>query len=66
MSSSLDRTLMLWERATGKHLATMFGHLEGVWCVKFDTLHIVSGSQDGRIIVRARTGAKACAAWRGP
>jgi len=58
MSSSLDRTLMLWERATGKHLVTMFGHLEGVWCVKFDALHIVSGSQDGRIIVWPRTSAK--------
>ena len=52
VSSSLDRSLMVWDVGTGRHITTLFGHLEGVWCVKFDALHIVSGSQDGRIIVR--------------
>ena len=52
VSGSLDRSLIVWDVASGKHVATLFGHMEGVWCVKFNTLHIVSGSQDGRIIVR--------------
>ena len=51
---------MVWDLATGKHVATLFGHIDGVWCLKFDTLHVVSGSQDGRVIVRA-----AIVGWRG-
>jgi F-box and WD-40 domain protein MET30 len=56
VSGSLDRTLKVWDVRTGRHVATLFGHLDGVWCLRFDTLHIVSGSQDGRILVRRMDG----------
>ncbi|KXS17742.1 WD40 repeat-like protein [Gonapodya prolifera JEL478] len=49
LSCSLDNTIKIWDPFTGKCLNTMFGHMEGVWCVAFDTLRIVSGAQDGKV-----------------
>jgi F-box and WD-40 domain protein MET30 len=45
------RTIKVWNIKTGECLKTLFGHEEGVWSVAADTLRIVSGAHDGRVIV---------------
>ncbi|KOS13270.1 wd40 repeat-like protein [Malassezia pachydermatis] len=49
VSGSLDNTLKLWDIRTGRCFYTLFGHVEGVWCVDVDTLRIVSASHDRTI-----------------
>ena len=48
VSGSRDKTLRLWEGSTGKPLATLEGHTDGVTCVAFDPKgeRLVSGSGD--------------------
>jgi F-box/WD-40 domain protein MET30 len=51
ISGSLDNTIKLWDMITGKCIRTLFGHVEGVWSLAYDTLRIVSGSHDKTIRV---------------
>ncbi|KAI9299871.1 WD40-repeat-containing domain protein [Cunninghamella echinulata] len=51
MSGSLDNTVKQWNLNTGVCLRTLFGHVEGVWGLAYDTLRIVSGSHDKTIRV---------------
>ncbi|PKI82983.1 hypothetical protein MVES_002960 [Malassezia vespertilionis] len=51
VSGSLDNTLKLWDVRTGHCFRTLFGHVEGVWCVDTDTLRIVSSSHDRTVKV---------------
>ncbi|MFO0806559.1 MAG: WD40 repeat domain-containing protein [Gemmataceae bacterium] len=48
-SSSSDKTVKLWDAATGKELASIEGHKDAVWTVAFspDGKMIASGSKDG-------------------
>jgi F-box/WD-40 domain protein MET30 len=49
VTCSLDNSLKVWDIASGHCIRTLFGHLEGVWCVDANSLHIVSGAQDRSI-----------------
>ncbi|ORX49937.1 WD40 repeat-like protein [Hesseltinella vesiculosa] len=51
LSGSLDNTIKQWNMNTGSCLRTLFGHVEGVWGLAYDTLRIVSGSHDKTIRV---------------
>ncbi|KAL7313633.1 hypothetical protein PS15m_007357 [Mucor circinelloides] len=51
ISGSLDNTIKLWDMITGKCIRTLFGHVEGVWSLAYDTLRIVSGSHDKTVRV---------------
>ncbi|KAJ3022699.1 hypothetical protein HKX48_005469 [Thoreauomyces humboldtii] len=51
VSGSLDNTVKIWCLETGAMIKTLFGHVEGVWCVAVDSLRIVSGGQDKKVIV---------------
>lgn len=46
LTASLDNTIKLWDIATGKCARTLFGHIEGVWCIAADHFRIVSGAED--------------------
>jgi F-box/WD-40 domain protein MET30 len=46
LSGGLDNTLRLWDIPSGKCLRGFFGHVEGVWALAADMLHIVSGAGD--------------------
>ncbi|KAK9709674.1 hypothetical protein K7432_008869 [Basidiobolus ranarum] len=46
ISGALDNTIRIWSIKTGACIRTMFGHVEGVWSLAFDTLRIVSGAHD--------------------
>ncbi|KAI8074535.1 quinon protein alcohol dehydrogenase-like superfamily [Gongronella butleri] len=46
VSGSLDNTIKMWNMDSGACLRTLFGHVEGVWGLAYDTLRIVSGSHD--------------------
>ncbi|EGF81006.1 hypothetical protein BATDEDRAFT_1302, partial [Batrachochytrium dendrobatidis JAM81] len=46
VTGSLDHTIKIWNFATGQTLRTLFGHIEGVWCVDVNSLRVVSGSHD--------------------
>ncbi|ORX82911.1 WD40 repeat-like protein [Basidiobolus meristosporus CBS 931.73] len=46
ISGALDNTIRTWSINTGNCIRTMFGHVEGVWSLAFDTLRIVSGAHD--------------------
>ncbi|KAI7858976.1 WD40-repeat-containing domain protein [Circinella umbellata] len=50
LSGSLDNTLKFWT-FDGVCLRTLFGHVEGVWSLAFDSLRIVSGSHDRTVRV---------------
>lgn len=45
LSGALDNTIKIWD-FSGVCLRTLFGHVEGVWSLAFDSLRIVSGSHD--------------------
>ncbi len=47
-TASLDRTIKLWDTATGQEVFTLRGHTSGVLCIAFspDGRRIVSGSID--------------------
>ncbi|KAH6571994.1 hypothetical protein BASA50_001559 [Batrachochytrium salamandrivorans] len=51
VTGSLDHTIKIWDFTTGQPYLTLFGHVEGVWCVDVDSLRIVSGSHDGTLKV---------------
>ncbi|KAI8336638.1 hypothetical protein BC941DRAFT_461508 [Chlamydoabsidia padenii] len=51
LSASLDNTVKIWNMETGACVRTLFGHVEGVWGLAYDTLRIVSGSHDKTIRV---------------
>jgi WD40 repeat protein len=53
VSASADKTLKVWDAATGRETLTIEGHLDGVQSVAFspDGSRIVSGSADGEIRV---------------
>ncbi|ORX96573.1 WD40 repeat-like protein [Basidiobolus meristosporus CBS 931.73] len=46
ISGALDNTIRVWSIKTGACIRTMFGHVEGVWSLAFDSLRIVSGAHD--------------------
>jgi WD40 repeat protein len=46
-SASCDRTVKLWDVATGKELATLKGHAVDVWCVGFSPDGKLLASGDG-------------------
>ena len=50
-SASLDRTVRLWDPATGQPTATLFGHTELVTSAAFSTdgRTLATGSQDGTV-----------------
>ncbi|KAI9281818.1 quinon protein alcohol dehydrogenase-like superfamily [Sporodiniella umbellata] len=49
ISGSLDNTVKIWDMETGNCIRTLFGHVEGVWSLAYDTLRIVSCSHDSTI-----------------
>lgn len=49
ISGSLDNTIKVWSLETGECLQTLFGHVQGIWTLAYDTLHLVSGSHDGSL-----------------
>jgi WD40 repeat protein len=53
VSGSLDETVRVWERATGKEVQKLTGHQDGVWSVAVtpDGRYIVSGSLDQTVRV---------------
>jgi F-box/WD-40 domain protein MET30 len=51
ISGSLDNTIKVWDMNTGKCIRTLFGHVEGVWSLAYDTLRILSGSHDKTVRV---------------
>src|SRR5262249_45870297 len=58
-SASQDRTVMVWDAATGQEILTLKGHTGGGWGVAFspDGKQLASASQDGTVKVRdAATG----------
>lgn len=46
LTASLDNTIKLWDIQTGRCARTLFGHIEGVWCIAADNFRIVSGAHD--------------------
>ena len=50
-SASLDRTVRLWDPATGESTATLFGHAEFVTSAAFSTdgRTLATGSRDGTV-----------------
>ncbi|ORX58473.1 WD40 repeat-like protein [Piromyces finnis] len=51
VTCSLDNQIKIWDIYTGECKKTLFGHVEGVWCVSFDNMRIVSGAHDQTIKV---------------
>ena len=51
VTGSLDNTVKIWNLSTLTCLDTVFGHVEGVWCVALNSLRIVSGAHDTLIKV---------------
>ncbi|CAO3590500.1 unnamed protein product [Absidia cylindrospora] len=51
MTGSLDNTVKQWDLNSGECVRTLFGHVEGVWGLAYDTLRVVSGSHDKTIRV---------------
>ncbi|KAI8139312.1 quinon protein alcohol dehydrogenase-like superfamily [Fennellomyces sp. T-0311] len=51
LSGALDNTIKFWSVDTEKCIRTLFGHVEGVWSLAFDSLRIVSGSHDRTVRV---------------
>jgi WD40 repeat protein len=53
VSGSQDRTVKLWDAASGHLLTTLVGHTRGVWGVALsrDGQHVASSSQDGTAIL---------------
>ena len=52
-TGSRDRTIKLWNIASGRCVQTLTGHVKGVWSVLFYTDNLlVSGSYDSSIKVR--------------
>jgi F-box/WD-40 domain protein MET30 len=51
LTGSLDNTVKLWDMDSGSCVRTLFGHVEGVWGLAYDTLRVVSGSHDKTIRV---------------
>jgi F-box/WD-40 domain protein MET30 len=51
ISGSLDNTIKVWDMNTGKCIRTLFGHVEGVWSLAYDSLRILSGSHDKTVRV---------------
>ncbi|KAJ2880221.1 ubiquitin-binding SDF ubiquitin ligase complex subunit met30 [Coemansia asiatica] len=49
ITGSLDSTMRVWNIETGECLNTIFGHVEGIWSMTFDSLRIVSGANDGSV-----------------
>lgn len=49
LTASLDNTIKLWHIKTGKCARTLFGHVEGVWCIAADDFRIVSGAHDKQV-----------------
>ncbi|GAA5802084.1 hypothetical protein HPULCUR_007544 [Helicostylum pulchrum] len=49
ISGSLDNTIKVWSLETGECLQTLFGHVQGIWTLAYDKLHLVSGSHDGSL-----------------
>ncbi|KAJ3231247.1 hypothetical protein HDU81_003902 [Chytriomyces hyalinus] len=51
VTASADKTVKVWDISTGACLNTLFGYESSVMCVASDTLRIVSGTADNRILV---------------
>src|SRR5262249_20992953 len=50
-TASMDRTVKLWDTATGQDVLTLRGHTAGVGCVAFtpDGMRLVSGSEEALV-----------------
>ena len=46
ISAADDKTIKVWDLATGKRLVTLKSHTDGVTCLQFNDFYIVSGSYD--------------------
>jgi WD40 repeat protein len=66
-SASDDRTVKVWEAATGKELLTLRGHGEGVWSVAWspDDTRLASASRDGTVKVWEAASGKEVLTLRG-
>jgi division protein 1 len=53
VSGSGDGGVRMWDMRTGQAHRTLLGHTAPVTCVQFDENHIISGSLDKSIRVRA-------------
>ncbi|GAA5858734.1 hypothetical protein JCM8547_004963 [Rhodosporidiobolus lusitaniae] len=51
VSGSRDRTIRIWDLASGTVLRTLTGHEGSVLCLQYDNDILVSGSSDSRILV---------------
>ena len=49
-TGSMDKTIKIWSLKDGKLLQTLYGHVKGVWCLRFITRFLLcSGSYDSTI-----------------
>jgi len=46
ISAADDKTIKVWDLATGRRLVTLKSHTDGVTCLQFNDFYIVSGSYD--------------------
>ncbi|KAI8811357.1 quinon protein alcohol dehydrogenase-like superfamily [Cladochytrium replicatum] len=46
VTGSLDGTLRIWSLTDGTCRKALFGHIDGVYCLSFNTLRLVSGAFD--------------------
>ncbi|GAA5972766.1 hypothetical protein JCM11641_003009 [Rhodosporidiobolus odoratus] len=51
VSGSRDRTIRIWDLASGTVTRTLIGHAGSVLCLQYDDQILVSGSSDSRILV---------------
>ncbi|GAA6038576.1 hypothetical protein JCM8097_009426 [Rhodosporidiobolus ruineniae] len=51
VSGSRDRTIRIWDLASGQVTRTLTGHEGSVLCLQYDRSILVSGSSDSRILV---------------
>ncbi|GAA6002737.1 hypothetical protein JCM10207_007651 [Rhodosporidiobolus poonsookiae] len=51
VSGSRDKTIRIWDLASGSVTRTLTGHVGSVLCLQYDDRILVSGSSDARILV---------------
>lgn len=50
-TGSLDSTIRIWDIETGKEIDRLFGHVEGVWSLQFNSLRLMSGGHDPFLLI---------------